>query len=535
MHAVRPSRGQTLILFALSLLLLTLMVALTLSMGMKVRERTELQTVADAAAYSNAVATARTFNNIAVLNRAQIAFAVSQAGAQSLISWSTAYMAYVDSTYNNVKDIQLIYDLFAVLCACAPFNGFCAQACKCGTKGIKDTNNINKKVNIERKRLKAAFEELDDAAATEVYRMQYTQLAIYADQQYVYQNLKSDLGNEAYARKIVSNAAPAAPAGEWSVSTAAGSLSKDEVSGGPACASGSGAACDLPLTVAHAVSAAMGSRGFPFVSGRTGPEFSFPFDAQLLRVVPFPDVSFVAEHSGSGWFTGEHSAVQLLPPYAPAAGADDHGILFTAYDHLLHGGGPPCPLFMPWVADVTADVKANGLVPEHKWSTGKDPAPFIHWLIPCKALPSSCPGIWPPFIDYNITQVNQESNNFGQPKNFALVQRNPGARPVPDPFNLAFNFNFSSGGSRFDNRTPATATQTALSTGIAYYHRGALGLQHWDEPPNLLNPYWRATLVAADTDSSGLDDAAKVLGSAGDTDGSQAVRALVSQGYKGIQ
>ena len=58
------ARGQTMVLFVLSMLLLVLMVTLTLSFTMKVRERIEAQTVADATAYSNAVATARTFNNI---------------------------------------------------------------------------------------------------------------------------------------------------------------------------------------------------------------------------------------------------------------------------------------------------------------------------------------------------------------------------------------------------------------------------------------------------------------------------------------
>lgn len=537
MHAVRPSRGQTLILFALSLLLLTLMVSLTLSMGMKVRERTELQTVADAAAFSNAVATARAFNSIAVLNRAQIAFAVSQAGVQSLVSWSTSYMAYVEGAHSNVSNIQTIYDIFAAFCACAWTGGFCAAACKCGLKGIKDTSNINKKIQIERNRLKAVYQELDDTAAAELYRMRLIQeLTIYAGQQVIYQKLKDRVGDEYFANGIKDAAAPTAPPGEWIVSKAAGDLSKNELNGGIAC-TGGGAVCDLPLTVAHAVSAAMGSRGFPFVSGRDGPLFAEPFNLQLMRIMPPPEIALVLGNSGSGWFTGEHSAEQLLPPYAPAAGADDHGELFTMYDHIAHGGSLPCPPVMPWFNDIQVDLQ-SGPFPKHTWSPGgKDPGTFAHFLTPCVGGPSSCPGVWPPFLDYNITQVNQEGNNFGQPKNFALVRRNPAARPVPDRFNLTFNFKFnpSSGGSTFDNRTPATATQSALATGIAYYHRGSLLIQHWVEPPNLLNPYWRATLVAADTDNSGLDDAATVLGNAGDLDGSQAVRALRDQGYKGIQ
>jgi hypothetical protein len=41
----------------------------------------------------------------------------------------------------------------------------------------------------------------------------------------------------------------------------------------------------------------------------------------------------------------------------------------------------------------------------------------------------------------------------------------------------------------------------ALATGIAYYHRiAARDPLVWNEPPNLLNPFWRATLVPIDID-----------------------------------
>ena len=87
----QPPRGQTLALFALTMLLLTLMVTLTLSMGMRVREKIELQNVADAAAYSNAVATARTFNTMAVLNRTQWALLVAQTTTQAIDDYVIEY------------------------------------------------------------------------------------------------------------------------------------------------------------------------------------------------------------------------------------------------------------------------------------------------------------------------------------------------------------------------------------------------------------------------------------------------------------
>ena len=57
-------------MMALTMMLIALMVCLTLGIGMKVKEKAEAQTLADTAAYSQAVMTARTFNSIALLNRA---------------------------------------------------------------------------------------------------------------------------------------------------------------------------------------------------------------------------------------------------------------------------------------------------------------------------------------------------------------------------------------------------------------------------------------------------------------------------------
>src|SRR5690349_21720508 len=96
MKALR-SRGQTLVLFVMTLLLLTLMVLLTISFGLRVRERMELQTLADAAAYSEAVAAARTFNVMAVMNRTEWSLLVAQSATQAYISWSTAYLDAVQT------------------------------------------------------------------------------------------------------------------------------------------------------------------------------------------------------------------------------------------------------------------------------------------------------------------------------------------------------------------------------------------------------------------------------------------------------
>ncbi len=83
------------VLFALLMLAVVLMAMMTISLGAKTKERMELQTVADAAAYSNAIATARTYNTASLLNRAAVSHWVAMAGVQSLHAWGTLTSAYM--------------------------------------------------------------------------------------------------------------------------------------------------------------------------------------------------------------------------------------------------------------------------------------------------------------------------------------------------------------------------------------------------------------------------------------------------------
>ena len=83
----RP-RGQNLVLLALTMLFLALMVTMTIGLGLRIRQKHELQNLADTAAYSNAVMTARTFNNMAAINRLEVSYWVAMAADESLISWT---------------------------------------------------------------------------------------------------------------------------------------------------------------------------------------------------------------------------------------------------------------------------------------------------------------------------------------------------------------------------------------------------------------------------------------------------------------
>jgi hypothetical protein len=160
---------------------------------------------------------------------------------------------------------------------------------------------------------------------------------------------------------------------------------------------------------------------------------------------------------------------------------------------------------------------------------------------------------------------NGASGAFGQPKLPVLITRaNTGGGIVPDPWNLTFGFQFKNGGpgQRIDLAKEADTTPiTALATGIAYYHRrcesyspvfrpGLRGTRpacvSWNEAPNMLNPFWRATLVPIDVDETMggidqtpgnriIDEAPSMLESAGLNDAALTYRLLKWYGYKGIQ
>lgn len=536
-------RGQTLVLFALTLLLVALMVVMTLSFSVKVRERIELQTAADTTAFSNAVATARTFNNIAVLSRAQIAHGVAQLGAQSLVSWTTMYRSYLNGTKKAFKNSEKLYQYNKDFgCPCAKKER-CARMCRCGTKGLNDLQKLQNELQKEDDRVDKIFKSMDAAAGRQVLFMQVAQAALYAEQQEVYRRLVDKLNSQELAEPILDKLAEGGTRGEWSAPPAAGEVSEEEVSGGVFCKD-SGAVCDpMPLTVAHAVNAAMGSRGWRFTTHRKLEDYA-PHQENLQRVILPPDQVTIVRGEGTSFFS-EDGAASLLPPYAPAAAALDEGSINTVYEHTAHGGGPPCP--STWgetigQEDIKVELK-GGAKPVHTWMGGKDDSAFVHFLTPCSGGPSSCPGVWPAFLDYNLRQVANERNNFGQPKNFAVIRRDASVRG-PDPWNLLYKLEFTRT-DKLDARldSPGRSVSTALSTGIAYYHRGSslpistpvIGGDHWSEPPNLLNPYWRATLIAPDVDNKGPADAVRTLNSSGAGEYARAFEALLNQGYGGYR
>ncbi len=125
-------RGQTLVMMTLMALLLTLMVMMTISIGTKAKEKMEVQTMSDSAAYSQAVVTARTFNSISLLNRVGVAYVVGALAIQSLVSWSTYVLSVLmDIGYANDDWAAQFLPVFKITPAC-----YSGPFCACATAGL---------------------------------------------------------------------------------------------------------------------------------------------------------------------------------------------------------------------------------------------------------------------------------------------------------------------------------------------------------------------------------------------------------------
>ncbi|OJT18815.1 hypothetical protein BO221_39520 [Archangium sp. Cb G35] len=531
-------RGQTLVVFALSLLLLVLMVTMTLSIGMKAKEKMELQTLADAAAYSNAVATARAFNSISLMNRALMGHMVAMTGVESLISWSGYYRGTILAASKAYDGPLLQYETIAAS-ACASGN---AALCRCATQAVKDILDTQKDLLQKEKDVDRAWDGLDKPAGDEAGALQLS--SIWEEQKEVYGRLETAVIGAELSRRIVAEAKKgAAFGGRDLMEPKVFQVNRDELEGRASC-TGKGAAC-LRRSAGrklHFVDAAMGSRGFSFVTGRGA---GGAIKSKLQTLLPPLDVVVSVSNSGSSYFPAEGQEAHAGPTIdATEVWGDDHGSVRVTFGR----GQLPCPITSrPGSAEARAHVRSTHLGDtgdRHRWEGGGtrrgDPdAEQRHTMGEC----TLCPGMWPSHMDYNFNLVNQGDDNWGQPKNYAVIQRNYKERPLKraDPWNLMFRFRFSpkKEGVEFDNRGielsdanggTDISKATALSAGIAYYKRWG---PHWQEPPNFLNPFWRATLVSAHVDREGeTSDLRDTLSdAAGFT--AEAYEALKKKGYKG--
>ncbi|QDE66183.1 MULTISPECIES: pilus assembly protein [Myxococcus] len=498
---VRHSRrGQALVLFALTLLLLTLMVLMTLGFGMRAKERVEIQMAADAAAYSQAVATARAFNAIAVMNRAQVAHMVAMAGTQSLISHSSQeYAAHDVACPGSIPPPVWFAADAAAAMQVQQLQGRAGNMFQAGLNiyGKLLSEHIAEQ-ELTRRVAQAVSSEL--RAPPEGAAKSFSEL---------------NGGNDVPERDAVIQSIKA---GTYGCGVGDGAL----------CPSGGGT---------PALNATMGSMGWTWVHNRPGGTAGFgtggaAISTSFRRYGSVSQMDPASYHTVSGRNSTAHdhgrvviptrcTRAPTLPPIATDAWVMSDEEQTHEDQHVYGARMPP------------------GQAPED----GKPPYE-THTLGACVV----CPGIWPYSVGYNVDELHAgASNHYGQPKLYSMLYRDYASaerQARPDPWNLFFRFRFAGTETEFDNSSPlgrirptgredVHRNQVALSAGMVYYHRPRPAAQGggWREPPNFLNPFWRATLVSAE--GARDDRPADSLSAAGFAGHARALRELHSVGYRG--
>jgi hypothetical protein len=283
--------------------------------------------------------------------------------------------------------------------------------------------------------------------------------------------------------------------------------------------------------------AALGSRGNSVVTGRG---VLSPTVQGALQAVSnaYPEFAWSdSTPTGSGyWSSNWTSPTHASSLGAVAAWGDDHGALG------LTGSNATCAAITPPSEAITAHVKSTQLTEtgdQHQWSPNRadtTPSETVHTVGDCTPY---CPSVWVSAVGFRPN--TNDADAYGQPKVTVLLERDTSV--IPRPWELNFKLRFAAAGpmSGFDNRGhflhggfggTDIHLAYAFATGIAYYHRKG----HWVETPNLLNPYWRATLVPSDVDWEGRtgllnNDVETMLPGWR----SQAYRELVNAGFRGFQ
>lgn len=480
---MRPAhgRGQTLALFALALVLVGVLVMMTLGLGIRVKERLELQTLADTAAYSNAVAAARTFNTLAVMNRTEWSLLAAQSASQAYLSWATVYRGAVEG---------LRQDALPRL----------RQQCPDPAARL-ELEGLALGLEEELARVERLWSQAEPAAHEELRRLGEVQRELTEeDMRRNYAQLEALVARGAVARTVLEHARPGS---RWPLSASEAETPRNLEELSRDCETG--VACDLSapgfldnrrnLTILrHQHELFLGTRGDAFTTAREDRRgvLAGRLGALLGGARAVYSGTGTSYRSNVTWTHGTDYARgggnAEYPQEAPfAAFSDDHGTL------RVQGTFAGC------VAQVSLDLRvrlksaADPLASEHSWVAGgrahRCPSEHdaSHTLEDLGAVKS-----WPLVIDFNDKRATDVVDLFGQPVlDVRLVRHYGEAQRQADPWEQRFGFS----GAALDTRPvgPRGADTAAVARAIAYYHRGG----HWQEPPNFMNPFWRATLLSS--------------------------------------
>jgi hypothetical protein len=303
--------------------------------------------------------------------------------------------------------------------------------------------------------------------------------------------------------------------------------------------------------------------GFDFAGGKEAGSIAIVFrgpcgtDKRSINVISFsrthagPDTYGVTQHE---WESGQKKLVVANSGPDPD-GARDYNLLQPQVLHGVNRSGQGYD---------TAGHRLTFLChPWHRHTNEIDDA--THSAGPVVDNGGLMPGGFGFIFPQGASSDDGSGGAFGQPKVPVLFTRaNSGGGLTPDPWNLKLNFSFSrsGGGAGLDlAKEQSDLPMAVLSTGIAYYHRRCQNFRRgdgqqtgkpsscgsWLEPPNLLNPFWHATLAPIDVDEKlpakgdstpGLrypNEARKMFQASNLDDAAETYRLLVSGGYEGIQ
>jgi hypothetical protein len=520
--------------WALTLFLMAVMVFGTLGLAFRIREKIEAQHVADTAAYSAGVAVARTFNTIAVLNRGVVSHMVAMAGVQSLISWSGLQYGMLQQTQNALGELESAYNDCCADAACP------AQACACaeGPKAGDAKNKISPHIGD----VDLQWQLMDQAAADQAVAIQGAAKALVSLQEQMLADAKTYL-----TRDLVAGLADLANAPDL-FDPLAGDLTAPAV-----------AEVDRAVTgtdIRQGIRAAMGARGYEFVTSRKLEAHDFADDGMTIiqqpgpgQTRPFAMIFDAVGGSGFGETAGREAGQFRATVTGLGAWGDDH----------LAG-----PLTIRWLEQCVVD--AAGAIPEsvdvnlseawvfgtglanhedmHVWPASDDSPPDVRHTFPGCDIPGICEthGMYPGYVGYNAGLVANRGDLFAQPLMVVGVQRDY-TRVPRRPWDLLVNFRFTPTGGSFDSGFGDYLTyggadiskQTALAGAIVYYHRPVAqgsGIAGWKEAPNLFNPFWRSTLYQTGQPPQGP---LEYLDHAGLTSAAETFRALRANGFRGVQ
>lgn len=515
------ARGQSMVLLALLMFLVAAMVLVTLSVGQRAREQVEAQLAADAAAYSNGITAARTLNEIALANRTTAALQVAYFGTQSLVSWAGHHRTNLAATADALQQAKAPY---APCCG----NPFCPQAaCSCAELALLD--RAIGEVGREQQRIEAQWDRLDDAAAEDAFQLWEASVEMHDVVRESLARLDQRIEKQRLTGIIAALASP-----ELGAPEAGDRKSRLELRDDEGCQGADGVLCSgskRPSPLPD-LEVPMGTRGWHFTTARAGgePPMRDKLQEVVARVNALASVNPAAEEGGVGQGLNREGAQRVKSLEADATYAEDHG-------GTLRLDWPSQTGCFPSGASVGVNdswLRANhaGLAGDRHQYTGAKNDGRRHDL----RINAGDMGSWPWTYEFNYTQLSKPKNDFGQPKLYAIVERDFAQRSTPWPWDLFVRFRFSANStSELDLGRPegglesqsgaSLRHQVAVGSSVVYYHRPG----HWREPPNLWNPFWRSTLAAPD------DDLPKYLASAGYPDQADTVKRLLALGAGGTQ